>query len=49
MIRLTSQSFTIDRSKWNMKYGIKAFFDNFGDSFINDDIELQINVEAKKA
>ena len=46
---LKSETFTIDRSKWNVKYGSKSFFDNLGDSFINDDIELQINVKAKKA
>ena len=49
MMTLTSDTFTIDRSKWNVKYGSKSFFDNLGDSFINDDIELQINVKAKKA
>jgi len=46
---LKSETFTIDRSKWNVKYGSKSFFDNLGDGFINDDIELQINVTAKKA
>ncbi|WP_411768174.1 YceI family protein [Winogradskyella sp. A3E31] len=48
MMTLTSDTFTIDRSKWNVKYGSKSFFDNLGDSFINDDIELQISVKAKK-
>ncbi|MEZ4797536.1 MAG: YceI family protein [Flavobacteriaceae bacterium] len=46
---LTSEMFTIDRSKWNVKYGSKSFFDNLGDKFINDDIELKVTVKAKKS
>ena len=45
---LTSETFTIDRSKWNIKYGSKSFFDNLGDSFINDEIELKVNLVATK-
>lgn len=45
---LTSETFTIDRSKWNIKYGSKSFFDNLGDKFINDDIELKVNLTAKR-
>lgn len=48
-ITLTSETFTIDRSKWNVKYGSKSFFDNLGDKFINDEIELKINLVATKA
>ncbi len=46
---LTSETFTIDRSKWNVKYGSKSFFDNLGDKFINDDIELKVTLAATKA
>lgn len=46
---LRSETFTIDRSKWNVKYGSKSFFDDLGDSFINDEIELTINLVANKA
>jgi len=49
MFTLTSEMFTIDRSKWNVKYGSKSFFDDLGDKFINDDIELKITVKAKKS
>ncbi|MGV6832018.1 MAG: YceI family protein [bacterium] len=48
VLTLTSETFTIDRSKWNVQYGSKSFFDNLGDKFINDEIELKINVQAKK-
>lgn len=46
---LTSETFTIDRSKWQIKYGSKSFFDNLGDRFINDDIELKVTLVANKA
>jgi len=45
---LTSETFTIDRSKWNIKYGSKSFFDNLGDKFINDDMELKVTLVANK-
>ena len=48
-VTITSETFTIDRSKWDVKYGSKSFFDDLGDKFINDDIELKINVTANKA
>ena len=49
VMTITSDAFTIDRSKWNVQYGSKSFFDNLGDKFINDDIELKISLKAKKA
>jgi len=49
MLTLTSDTFTIDRSKWNVKHGSKSFFDNLGDKFINDDMELKVTLVASKA
>ena len=49
MMTLTSETFTIDRSKWNVKHGSKSFFDNLGDKFINDDMELKVTLVASKA
>lgn len=46
---ISSETFIIDRSKWNVRYGSKSFFDNLGDKFISDDVELKINVVAKKS
>lgn len=46
---LSSESFTIDRTKWNVQYKSKSIFDNLGDKFINDDIELKITVKASKS
>ena len=48
-ITLTSEAFTIDRTKWDIKYKSKSIFGDLGDKFINDDIELKINVKAKKS
>ncbi len=49
VMTLTSETFTIDRSKWNIKHKSKSFFDNLGDKFINDDIELKVTLIATKA
>ena len=48
-IELTSESFKIDRTQWNVNYGSKSIFEGLGDKFINDDIVLKLNVKAKKA
>ncbi|CAM4268860.1 YceI family protein [Gillisia hiemivivida] len=48
-MELTSEKFNIDRTKWNVNYGSKSVFDGLGDKFINDEIELMIEVKAKKA
>ncbi len=47
-IALTSEVFTINRTEWNVNYGSKSIFDNLGDRFINDDIEIKIDVKATK-
>lgn len=49
MVMLTSETFTIDRSKWNIEYGSKSFFDNLGDKFINDDMEMKVTLVASKS
>ncbi len=46
---LTSEAFTIDRTKWDIKYKSKSIFGDLGDKFINDEIELKVNITAKKA
>jgi len=49
VLSVSSDVFTIDRSKWNVRYGSKSFFDDLKDKFINDDIELKITVTSNKA
>ena len=45
-LSLESETFTIDRTDWNVNYGSKSVFDNLGDNFISDDMELTIDVRA---
>lgn len=48
-LTLESETFTIDRTDWGVNYGSKSVFDNLGDNFISDEMELTISVTAKKA
>lgn len=48
-VEITSEEFSIDRTKWNVNYGSKSVFDGLGDNFINDDITLKLNLKATKA
>lgn len=36
--------FSIDRSKWNVRYGSGSFFDNLGDATIYDDIKFELSL-----
>ncbi len=49
VMKIESEPFTIDRTQWGINYGSKSVFDNLGDQFINDDMELKIMIKAKKA
>ena len=48
-LTLESETFTIDRTIWGVNYGSKSVFDDLGDNFISDDIELKIMVTATPA
>lgn len=37
-------SLTIDRTKYNMKFGSKSFFENLGDKVVYDDFTLNFNL-----
>ena len=39
---------TIDRTKWDVRYGSGKFFDCFADKAISDDIEFDMKIVAKK-
>jgi polyisoprenoid-binding protein YceI len=43
-----SETFKIDRSKWNIRYKSKSFFDDLKDKFIEDDMEISIELNATK-
>ncbi len=38
----------VDRSKYDVRYGSKSFFEGIGDKAIDDDFELQVNLIAIK-
>ena len=44
---IKSDKFVIDRSQWNVKYGSKSFFTGLGDKFIENNIELSFELQAK--
>lgn len=48
-IFLKSKKFMVDRTKWDVNYGSKSIFDNLGDKFINDEMEIQVELHANKA
>jgi polyisoprenoid-binding protein YceI len=39
---------TVDRTKYDIRYGSKSFFDNLGDKFIYDEFTLELNLEFSK-
>jgi polyisoprenoid-binding protein YceI len=45
---LKSDKFTINRTQWGINYGSKSIFDNLGDKFISDDMELEVELQASK-
>ena len=47
-LTLESETFTIDRTDWKVNYGSQSVFDNLGDNWISDEIELKIKVKANK-
>ena len=40
----SSNELSIDRSKFNVRYGSDSFFDNLGDKVINDMFTLNIKI-----
>ena len=51
MLSIASETFTIDRTEWDIKYNSGKFVDpaKLGDYLIKDDIEIKVSVKAKKA
>lgn len=47
-VKLVSEPFKIDRTKWGIKYKSKSIFGDLGDKFINDDMEIKVNLKAAK-
>lgn len=47
-VMVTAPAFSINRTDWGVNYGSKSIFDDLKDNFVNDDIELAINLNAGK-
>ncbi|MCF8302111.1 MAG: YceI family protein [Bacteroidales bacterium] len=47
-IKAESDRFVIDRSKWNVRYGSRTFFDDLQNKYIHDDIALRIRITAEQ-
>lgn len=45
---LSTESFKINRTEWNVNYASKSIFDDLKDKFVDDEIELKVNVTATK-
>ncbi|MEM9833030.1 MAG: YceI family protein [Bacteroidota bacterium] len=43
---MASASITVDRSKYDVRYGSDSFFDNLGDQVIYDDFQLEVSLVA---
>ena len=48
IITLNSESFKINRILWNINYNSKSAVENLGNQYIDDNIEVQVSVRAKK-
>jgi polyisoprenoid-binding protein YceI len=47
-VQLTSATFQIDRTEFDIKYKSNKFFENLKDKFINDEFEISFTVKATK-
>jgi len=48
LVTIVSETFKIDRTLWNINFSSKSVFQNLGNGYISDDIELKINIIATK-
>lgn len=46
---LKSETFKLDRTKWDVNFGSKSVFPNIGDKFIDDDMTITLSLVATKA
>ncbi|QTY27183.1 YceI family protein [Flavobacterium sp. CS20] len=45
-VKLISEEFSIDRTEWDIEFMSKSVFDDLKDNFINDNIQIQVNIKA---
>lgn len=49
VLKLESEAFILDRTKWGINFGSKSVFPNLGDKFVSDDMKITISILANKA
>lgn len=47
-VKITSADFDIDRTRWEIKFGSRSFFDSLGDNFVNDNMQLKLDLKASR-
>ncbi|WP_136667061.1 YceI family protein [Flavobacterium sp. H122] len=47
-VTINSETLRLNRTYWNVNYASKSLFSDLKDKFINDEIEVQVNVTAKR-
>jgi hypothetical protein len=47
-IKAVAEPFMIDRSKWDVRYKSKSFYDDLSDKFIKDEIRFELTIGAIK-
>lgn len=48
IVRLETEEFAIDRTKWGIEFMSKSVFDDLKDKFIDDEIKLKVELQADK-
>lgn len=48
-LKLVSESFELDRTKWGVNFGSKSIFPNLGDKFVSDAMKITMSLVAKKS
>ena len=46
LVLIDRETFKINRTLWNVNYNSKNVFENLGNDYIDDDIELKVSVKA---
>ncbi len=47
-MKVVAEPFVIDRSKWDVRYRSKSFYDDLNDKFIKDEIRFELTIGAIK-
>ncbi len=47
-MKAVAEPFVIDRSKWDVRYKSKTFYDNLNDKFILDEVRFELTIGALK-